>query len=195
MTARVVDCRGRASAPPLLADRRPKGAGGGGRGLPAAAAAALLVVPVAGAAEQPHGWAMAAGTALVVLAAVAVLGRHVHWGWLTVVVACLALVVPRGDVPVIGPALLVATALCLVVWLAGPPPGSRAERDGRPRPGSREREAQLVMGMSGERHVAQMLARQLPDAYVLINGLKLPRGAGDIDHLVVGPTDVFLVES
>ena len=48
------------------------------------------------------------------------------------------------------------------------------------------------MGLSGERHVGQVLARELPQEYALINGLKLPRGAGDIDHLVVGPTGVFL---
>jgi hypothetical protein len=51
------------------------------------------------------------------------------------------------------------------------------------------------MGMSGERQVGQAMARELPQEYVLINGLKLPRGAGDIDHLVVGPTGVFLLET
>ena len=51
------------------------------------------------------------------------------------------------------------------------------------------------MGLSGERHVGQVLARELPQEYVLINGLKLPRGAGDIDHLVVGPSGVFLLET
>lgn len=30
---------------------------------------------------------------------------------------------------------------------------------------------------------------------MLINGLKLPRGAGDIDHLVVGPSGLFLLET
>ena len=29
----------------------------------------------------------------------------------------------------------------------------------------------------------------------MLNGLKLPRGAGDIDHLIVGPTGLFLVET
>jgi Nuclease-related domain len=43
--------------------------------------------------------------------------------------------------------------------------------------------------------VAQRLAREIPAEYAPINGLKLPRGAGDIDHLVIGPTGVFLVES
>jgi hypothetical protein len=35
----------------------------------------------------------------------------------------------------------------------------------------------------------------MPEEYVLINGLTLPRGAGDIDHLVVGPSGVFLLET
>ena len=125
MTARVVDCRGRGGAPPPLADRRPTAARGGGRGLPAAAATALLLVPIAGAAEQPHGWAVAAATALLVLGVLAVVGRGMHWGWLTLLVAIGALVIPRGDLPVIGPALFVATAMCLVVWLTGPPPDRR----------------------------------------------------------------------
>ncbi|MDQ6674886.1 MAG: NERD domain-containing protein, partial [Chloroflexota bacterium] len=67
--------------------------------------------------------------------------------------------------------------------------------EGGGRTGSREREAQVLMGMSGERHVGQVMARDLPQEFVLINGLKLPRGAGDIDHLVVGPTGVFLLET
>ena len=43
--------------------------------------------------------------------------------------------------------------------------------------------------------VAGVLARELPDEYVLINGLALPRGAGGIDHLVIGPNGVFLLKS
>jgi hypothetical protein len=55
--------------------------------------------------------------------------------------------------------------------------------------------AQVVMGLSGERRAGYVLARDLPPEYVLINGLQLPRTAGDIDHLVVGPTGVFLLET
>jgi hypothetical protein len=81
-----------------------------------------------------------------------------------------------------------------VVWLFNR--GSKSSRDrGRPRLGSAEREAQLRLGQNGERQVGQLLARDLPPEFVLINGLKLPRGAGDIDHLVVGPTGAFLLET
>jgi hypothetical protein len=51
------------------------------------------------------------------------------------------------------------------------------------------------MGLSGERHVGNVLARELASDFVLINGLKLPRGTGDIDHVVIGPTGVFLLET
>ena len=49
--------------------------------------------------------------------------------------------------------------------------------------------------LSRDHNVGQVLARELPAEYVLINGLKLPRGAGDIDHVVVGPTGVFLLKT
>jgi hypothetical protein len=50
------------------------------------------------------------------------------------------------------------------------------------------------LGRSGELFVGFYLARELPDEYVVVNGLKLRHGAGDIDHLIVGPTGVFLIE-
>ena len=197
MTARVVDCHAhpRAGSPPAAAGRPRPRPSGTGRGLAAAAAVALLVVPVAGAAERPYGWLVASAAAVLVLGLVAVLGTRVRWGWLSALLAGAALVMPRGDLPALGPALLVATAMCLVVWLTGAPRGARAGRRLRPALGAHQREAQLVMGLSGERHVAHVLARELPAEYVLINGLKLPRGAGDIDHLVVGPSGIFLLET
>jgi hypothetical protein len=195
VTSRVFDCRPRGLATAAALERGAIGGGHSARGLLAAAAAALLLVPVAGAAEPPRGWAVTGATALVLLAVAAVAGRHVHWGWLSISVALLGLVMPRGDVAVVGPALFVATAICVVLWLGGPPPVGRADRHGRGRASTPERHAQLVMGMSGERRVAHVLAHELPSEYVLINGLKLPRGAGDIDHLVIGPTGVFLVET
>jgi hypothetical protein len=163
-------------------------------GFKVTALTAVLLVPLAGAAEPPQGWIAAAATALLVLVLLPLVGGRAPWGWLALLVGLAALVIPRGPMAAIGPALLVATVLSLVIWLANR--GSDdVSRDGRPRPGSRERDAQEVMGLSGERQVGQVLARELPQDYVLINGLALPRGAGDIDHLVIGPTGVFLLET
>ena len=54
----------------------------------------------------------------------------------------------------------------------------------------------MVLGLSGERHVGQVLAQALPEQYAVINGLTLPGRAGDIDHLVVGPRmGAFLLET
>ncbi len=161
------------------------------RGFTVAVLTALLLVPLAGAAEPPQGFGVAALSAVSILLVLRLFGDRVPWGWLGLLMGSAALVIPLGPV---GPGLFVAGCLSLVVWLVNR--GSGSERDhGRPVPGSRERDAQLVMGLSGERHVGQVLARELPPEFVLVNGLKLPRGAGDIDHLVVGPTGVFVLES
>jgi hypothetical protein len=196
VTTRVFECGRPAVAP------RPALSGRGGErerdrphspGFKRAVLAALVLVPLAGAAEPPEGWVVAALTALAMLTLALVVGWRAHWGWLAILFSAAALVTPRGQLAVLGPALFVATGLCLVLWLASR--GSDHPSDGRARLGSREREAQQLMGQSGEQHVGQVMARELPQEYVLINGLKLPRGAGDIDHLVVGPTGVFLLES
>ncbi|HLZ27853.1 MAG TPA: NERD domain-containing protein [Chloroflexota bacterium] len=193
MTTRVVECRrptvGLGPVPASAREAGPRRAVGVKR----AALVAVVLVPLAGAAEPPQGWVLAALTALTMLLLVPIVGERAPWGWLTVLFAGAAFVTPRRQLPGLGPALFVATGVSLVLWLAGG--GARGPRDGRPRPGSRERQAQLLMGLSGERHVGQVLARELPQEYVLINGLKLPRGAGDIDHLVVGPSGVFLLET
>src|SRR5205807_9388303 len=113
------------------------------------------------------------------------------WGWLFVLISAAGVVTPRGEVQVVGPALFTAAVLCLVLWLTNRDDARR--RVGRSAEvGPRERAAQLMMGLSGERQVGRVLASDLPQDYVLINGLKLPRGAGDIDHLVVGPSGLFV---
>src|SRR5205823_4975822 len=119
-------------------------------------------------------------------------GRAVPWGLLSLICAALGLGLPRDGMPWLGPSLFVATALTAVLWLANRAPGTR---DQRPRPGTPERAAQQMLGLRGEQHVSALLARDLPDDYVLINGLALPRAGGDIDHLVIGPTGVFVLET
>ncbi|MGI9147425.1 MAG: NERD domain-containing protein [Chloroflexota bacterium] len=192
MTNRVVECNRRAPGQPQTLPSPAPGAAHT-PGFKLAVLTTVLVVPLAGAAEPPLGWAVAAVTGLTLLSLVRVVGGSVHWGWLTILFSTAALVTPRGQLAGLGPALFVATGLCLVLWLASR--GSARSAYGRALPGSREREAQLAMGMSGERHVGQVMARELPEEYILINGLKLPRGAGDIDHLVIGPTGVFVLET
>ena len=183
MTSRVFECHTRfvgqvrkRAADPATPTRT--------SGWKVAALTAALLVPVAGAAEPPEGWTASAVTALAILVLLPIVGGRAPWGWLAVLLGLAALVVPRGPFAAIGPALFVAVVLSLVIWLANRGSDDAAQ-DRRPRPGSRERDAQEVMGLSGERHVGQVLARELPQDYVLINGLALPHGAGDIDHLVV----------
>jgi len=155
-----------------------------------AACCALLLVPIAGATEQPVGWLAAAVAAVCVLFIFARWGGAGACGWLLVMVGVVGMVAPRSLVPGLGPALFVTVALLGVLWVANRGNGARPSR-----PGWREREAQHAFGRGGEIQVGGVLARELPDAYVLINGLALPRGSGDIDHLVVGPSGVFLLET
>jgi hypothetical protein len=196
MTSRVFDFQRQdaiaaaASSRAALADARRAHRGSG---VGAAFLAAPPVVVLAGAGDQPAGWLAGAMAAAVVLMLVVVFKHRLPWGWLAVVCAGAGLLTPRGPWPEIGPALFTATVLSAVVWLASRGPHRR--RSDRPAPGSREHAAQVSLGVSGERHVGQVLAAELPQTYALLNGLKLPRGAGDIDHLVVGPTGVFLLET
>jgi hypothetical protein len=163
-------------------------------GLGGALLTAVLVVPLAGAADAPTGWLVAAASAALVLHTAAIFGARLRWGWIMLVLAVGGVVLPRGQWPLIGPALFVASVVSLAVWFASR--DNRRRRDpNRPRDGTRERAAQVMLGFSGEQHVGRVLASELPQEYVLINGLKLPRAAGDIDHLIVGPTGVFLLET
>jgi hypothetical protein len=55
-----------------------------------------------------------------------------------------------------------------------------------------QREKDYELGSFGERRVASILKR-LPDNYFVINGLKT--STGDIDHVVVGPTGIFAIDT
>jgi hypothetical protein len=191
MTDRVFECTSQPMR--LRAQSSRSGASRPTRGFAFAVLTALVLVPLAGVAEPPMGLGVAALSAGTILLVLRLFGMRLPWGWLGLVSASAALVIPRAQLAALGPGLFVAATLCLLIWLRNRTSGRR-ER-GRPVLGSRERDAQLVMGLSGERQVGQALARELSSDFVLINGLKLPRGAGDVDHLVVGPTGVFLLET
>src|SRR5262245_57310226 len=140
-----------------------------GSGMGAALLAAPPVVALAGAGDQPAGWlaAVSAGAVLVIL--VVSFKHRLPWGWLAVACAGGGLLIPRGPWPHIGPALFTATVLSAVVWLATRGPHRR--QSDRPLRGSRQHAAQVSLGVSGERHVGQVLAAELPPAYAAFNGL------------------------
>jgi hypothetical protein len=50
-------------------------------------------------------------------------------------------------------------------------------------------------GARGEQHTARQLRRLLPHGWVLFHDLAIPNSRGNIDHLVIGPGGVFLVDS
>lgn len=49
-------------------------------------------------------------------------------------------------------------------------------------------------GAQGEEEVTQLLSR-LPDDYILVNDVVLPRGRGNIDHVVLGPCGIVVIET
>jgi hypothetical protein len=50
-------------------------------------------------------------------------------------------------------------------------------------------------GWMGEKRVAKLLSSKLSDDYFLINDLYLHNGGGDIDHVVLAPSGVFVLET
>jgi hypothetical protein len=50
-------------------------------------------------------------------------------------------------------------------------------------------------GWAGEKLVVKMLGSRLSDDYFLLNDLHLSLGGGDIDHIVLGPSGVFVLET
>jgi hypothetical protein len=51
------------------------------------------------------------------------------------------------------------------------------------------------VGKRGEEAVTEALKHGLPYDYVLLNDLVLPNGRGNVDHLVIGPNGLFLIET
>jgi hypothetical protein len=50
-------------------------------------------------------------------------------------------------------------------------------------------------GAAGERHTAHLLRRLVRDGYVIFHDLALPGSDANVDHLVIGPTGVFVIDS
>jgi Nuclease-related domain len=50
-------------------------------------------------------------------------------------------------------------------------------------------------GAAGERHTARLLDRLTRDGYVIFHDLAVPGSPANVDHLVIGPTGVFVIDS
>ena len=50
-------------------------------------------------------------------------------------------------------------------------------------------------GWTGEKQVTKLLGSKLSDDYLLLNDLRLRSGGGDIDHIVLGPNGIFVLET
>ena len=50
-------------------------------------------------------------------------------------------------------------------------------------------------GWAGEKQVTKLLGSKLSDDYLLLNDLRLRSGGGDIDHIVLGPNGIFVLET
>jgi nuclease-like protein len=50
-------------------------------------------------------------------------------------------------------------------------------------------------GQDGEVAVAESLRRRTADSVVLLHDRRMPRGSGNIDHLVIAPTGVYVVDA
>jgi Nuclease-related domain len=50
-------------------------------------------------------------------------------------------------------------------------------------------------GAHGERHTARLLNRLVRDGYVIFHDLAIPGSPANVDHLVIGPSGVFVIDS
>jgi hypothetical protein len=50
-------------------------------------------------------------------------------------------------------------------------------------------------GATGERHTARLLDRLTRDGYVVFHDLAVPGSPANVDHLVIGPTGLFVIDS
>jgi hypothetical protein len=50
-------------------------------------------------------------------------------------------------------------------------------------------------GAHGERHTARLLRRLIRDGFVIFHDLAMPDSAANVDHLAIGPSGVFVIDS
>jgi hypothetical protein len=98
----------------------------------------------------------------------------------------LALLVALFADVVLWPALILA----ILALLSG---AALGYFEWRYRSASRRR-GQLQAGLDGQQLLPRMLSG-LDDSFYLINNLKLPGRADDVDHILVGPNGVFALET
>jgi hypothetical protein len=113
--------------------------------------------------------------------------RSLRWGTaVLVVLAAVVLLLPLVTDVACWPGLLLGT-LALVSG------AGLAHYEGRYRATSDLR-SQLRAGLRGQNRTSEILAA-LSDDYYLLNNLKLPGRADDVDHLVIGPNGIFALET
>jgi hypothetical protein len=113
--------------------------------------------------------------------------RSLRWGTaVLVVLAASVLLLPLVTDVTCWPGLLLGTlALVSGAGLAHFEVRYRANSDFR---------GQLRAGLRGQNRTTEILA-VLDDDYYLLNNLKLPERADDVDHMVVGPNGIFALET
>jgi hypothetical protein len=81
--------------------------------------------------------------------------------------------------------LLLILLLLLLMWLVGRLAFRRMDKL------DMERQS-MLKGVAGERSVAHTLSK-LPDEFLVVNDVQTPNG--NLDHAVIGPTGVFVIET
>jgi hypothetical protein len=112
-----------------------------------------------------------------------------HWGWSTLVLALLtsaavALTLLTQRLGWLAAALAGATTLAAGAFLYYEQAFRRHTR----------LRNQLRAGLRGQRFLARVLSC-LDDSFYLVNNLKMPGRADDVDHVVVGPNGLFALET
>jgi hypothetical protein len=153
---------------------------GGPRTPPATTLPAAPAEPIAGSHGSPGRSALAQYRRLRALE-LAAWARSLAWRAPLIAAAGLTgqVLAARVGLPWAGLVGLVAAAL--LAWRL------------RFRPSEQARTWQR--GAHGERHTARLLDRLTRDGYVLFHDLAVPDSPANVDHLAIGPTGVFVIDS